>query len=399
MSKDVKVNERVFPHGNRQDEASRCPACGHAGRPGRNAVSMGNIIARSIARPILYLLHKVNLSLNNYVIRKPPVASVASELAVVSCLFNPCGSRCRVENFKAFQRGIRESGAHCLFVELAFGDKPFELDDDRDVIRLRAQDVLWHKERLLNIGIQRLLDEGFEKIAWLDGDILFDDPQWPQRVAAKLDEVNLCQVYNTVSIAGETGTIPEVGVCSVKYFMETRSLYSQSAQVASGFLRGRMKGGQSGFGWAARADVLRDVMLFDKAIVGGGDKLMLAASLHENREDAELEVLTHSDRSCEQCGYRNYSPAYSRCFMDWAVRWNAAVAGQVGYVDLHIRDMYHGVRADRKYMARREILYRHQFNPAIDLTEDGAGCLAWATDKPTLHHDVESYFLSRREDV
>lgn len=321
------------------------------------------------------------------------------DFAVVSCFFNPGGSQRRIKNFEAFLSGIKASGVRCLVVELAFSSRPFQFGDHEDVIQLRTSDIMWHKERLLNIGISRLLSEGYEKIAWMDGDIIFDDPDWHRVIAAKLDTARLCQVFGTVAIQGDRNSWSEVGPSAVKYFHERGTLYNQSPKSIRGLIKGRLRGGQSGFGWAARAEVLRKVMLYENAIVGGGDKMIFLASLAPNFTTHGFQALTVSSFSCSRCGHRNMSSAYSSSYLEWANRWADAVDKQVDYADLNIRDMYHGDRKDRKYLARRDILFKHQFNPAEDLTLDASGCLAWASEKKNLHHDVESYFLSRREDV
>ena len=51
---------------------------------------------------------------------------------------------------------------------------------------------------MLNIGIEKLLERGYEKIIWLDADLLFDDLQtWPWKVAAVLEDSRVCQVFDT----------------------------------------------------------------------------------------------------------------------------------------------------------------------------------------------------------
>ena len=448
----VPVPDRDFPHANRQSYTAddeirmerirqrrsgiKCQSCGHItpvsvnSRPRVRGASTASErgqtpnparVVHDKLKPLLqrlsaklapsaarlgHLLHSLWSALESKLPsskRREDALTAATlddkEFAAVSCFFNPGGSRRRVENFRKFHSGIRSSGVRCLVVELAFGAAPFQLDPGEDVVQLRTHDVMWHKEKLLNIGIEKLLEEGYEKIAWLDGDITFDRNDWPVYVARELDNVNLCQVFSTVSVAGDEGECPEIGTSSIKYFLERGSFYTQSPMHVIGIALGRLRGGQSGFGWAARAEVLREVMLYDKAIVGGGDKLILAASLASDLSDQQLQELTHSSLACEVCGHRNRSEAYTLDFLNWAQRWSAAVGGRVGYARLHISDMYHGKRADRKYMTRRDLLYRHQFNPTDDLTEDNAGLLAWATGKPGFHNDVESYFLSRREDT
>ena len=322
----------------------------------------------------------------------------SNELAVVSCFFNPGGSTKRVENFRNFLLSVKKSGVRCLVVELAFGSAPFAFSEREDIIQVRTNDVLWHKERLLNIGIRKLLSDGVRKIAWLDGDIVFEDPTWPAEINERLETKNLCQVFDTISINAHESGPPMIAPSGVKYFEESGAIYSQEPSRIRNLARGMIKGGQSGFGWAARAEVLEKVLLFEHAVVGGGDKLMFAASLAKDQSDRRFQSLTHSKYTCKACGHKNSSHAFTASFLDWALQWSTAVDGSVDYARLHISDMYHGKRTDRGYMARHDILYRNEFNPAEDLKSNSSNCFEWSTGKERLGGEVEAYFLSRRED-
>ena len=436
-----------FPHANRQTytledadaiKTSRrlkhgleCQSChhmtivkqGHAGKsglrkylqrmlpPGPIAKKIGRIspeqiMNRPAVRSVFYGYHRRFRAIGKWLAstqksaQVPQIASrPASELAVVACLFNPSGSRSRIKNFKTFLAGIKASGVRVLVVELAFYSNSFQILDHDDVIQLRTNGVMWHKERLINIGIQRLLSEGVRKIAWLDGDIAFADPHWPEEIADRLERSNLCQVFDTVSVSTRDNGAPMLAPSAIKYYQGTGKLFKQSPMNIPNLARGMLGGGQSGFGWAARAEVLEKVPLYENAIVGGGDKLMLAASLAPDFSDGDFQSLTCSKIFCEACGHRNRSGAFSANYLDWAHRWSAAVDGKVDYARLDISDMYHGERSDRGYTTRHDILYRHDFNPDKDLKVQENSCLEWNGDKEALQHEIEAYFLSRREDI
>jgi DNA-directed RNA polymerase subunit RPC12/RpoP len=358
------------------------------------------------ARKIFLELYRAQRSLKAHyrrrITREKPVFDAVlpeRELAVVSCFFNPGGSLKRVSNFQAFLSSLKKSGVHCTVVELAFGSNDFAIVGHEDVIQLRTRDVLWHKERLLNIGIRKLLSKGYRKIAWLDGDIEFEDPQWPMELASRLEQSNLCQVFEDIGIQEHQSGPPMVAPSAVKYFRESGRLYQQPARKGLPMLGGILKGGQSGFGWAARAEVLEKVMLFEGAVVGGGDKLMYIASLADKFSSNSFQELSQSKIACSACGHRNRSDAYRAQLLDWAQRWSEAVDGEVDYARLYITDMFHGKRDDRGYLTRHDILYRNAFDPARDLVRDPSGCLAWVAGKESLKREVEAYFLSRREDV
>lgn len=327
-----------------------------------------------------------------------PARLAKDEFAVVACLFDPGHSPRRVANFRRFLAGIRSNGVRCIAVELAYGSNPFRVDDHPDVIRLRSHSVLWHKERLLNIGIRRLLEEGVRKIAWLDGDIAFEEANWPLEVVRRLDDAKLCQVFDTVAIHAHPHGPPMVAPSAVRYFRETGEIFDQHPRKVANLARGLLKGGQSGFGWAARAEVLKRSLLFEHAVVGGGDKLMLAASLADPR-DGRIGKLSRSRIPCRACGHRNGSAAFSEDFERWAAGWSEAVTGSVNHARLRIRDMYHGRRSDRGYATRHDILYRHGFDPRRDLIPNESGALEWRPGREELQHAVEGYFLSRREDL
>src|SRR5712692_2398390 len=104
----------------------------------------------------------------------------AAELAVVIPYFNPCGYRSRRRNFDACSGNLASQGVPVYAAEVVFGDGRFELPPNDRTLRLRARDVMWHKEGLIN-AVVRHLPARFRKVAWLDGDVLFEERSWPLR--------------------------------------------------------------------------------------------------------------------------------------------------------------------------------------------------------------------------
>jgi hypothetical protein len=324
------------------------------------------------------------------------------DMAVVTCFFNPCGYRSRMENYRRFRDGLATSGLPVLTVELAVGDDPFLLGAEAgEVLRLRSPEPMWQKERLLNLGIRRLLAEGFQKIVWLDADVVFEDPgHWPWHVAAELERSAACQTFGQVLVEQDGGRTLLPGVAAVRYHRETGSALFQDRRGPSLSRPFGYPLGYSGFGWAARAEVLQQVELYDRAIVGGGDKLIYAAGLDlgDGWRDRVTKLIDSAMGPCPDCGHVNRSPAYVADYLAWAERWHRAVGGRIGWIDHTVRSLYHGDRRHRQYMLRRDILLRHELDPATDLAEGPEGCWRWASNKPDLHLEVQNYFFERRED-
>ena len=108
--------------------------------------------------------------------RKPPIFEEILPGAFwgITVFFNPTGYKNKIENYRRFRESSKKQGLNLLCVELAFGGKNFEVSkEDADIlVQLRGGDILWQKERLLNIGLERL-PKDCDKIAWLDCDIIF----------------------------------------------------------------------------------------------------------------------------------------------------------------------------------------------------------------------------------
>ncbi|MEQ9302225.1 MAG: sulfotransferase [Cyclobacteriaceae bacterium] len=333
-------------------------------------------------------------------IKKNHPTLTLDDFAIVTCFFNPAGYNSRVRNFHTFYKGVQAAGVKLLTVELAFDDQDYQLGDDiGEVIRLRSSDVMWHKERLLNVGIQELLRRGYKKIAWLDCDIVFDDVhEWPWYVANELERANLCQVFSHSSIAMDANSSRQVAWGAIRYYNATKNILKQSLKKPKKNMPIGIPQGLSGFGWAARSEVLEKVLLYDGAILGGGDKMIYAAAFRNVFDNSKIDTLTRSHYSCDSCGHYNESIPYKEHYQSWARQWCDAVNGLSGFVYTGVRDLYHGERKLRGYMQRRETLFAHDYDPKTDIVLDENGCWKWSSDKPDLHKDIANYFLSRNED-
>src|SRR5215212_10268338 len=117
---------------------------------------------------------------------------MSSDLWAITCYFNPCRYKTKRENYDAFMEGMNAVGANILTVELAFGDEEFELAPSDNVLQLRGWGVMWQKERLLNIAASKL-PASCKKIAWLDNDLIFENPNWVEQTSQALDRFMVVQ--------------------------------------------------------------------------------------------------------------------------------------------------------------------------------------------------------------
>lgn len=298
----------------------------------------------------------------------------------VTAYFNPAGYRSRLRNYRIFADRLAEQGARLVTAEVALGDRPFEVPESGDVIRLRSDSVLWQKERLLNHTIS-LLPTECDKVAWLDGDVLFPERGWVDRVVAALDEFDIVQLFSTVRHLAPGAWHPDGEVLGSDI-----GLLCQATDFPDWLVRREAKElpfAVPGYAWAARRSVLAAVGLYDRLILGNGDSFL-------------ADCLLASFGSHHYWNAR--TPGMATDMERWRAQFLAPGRPKVGYVRGEVFHLWHGRFSDRKYRERDAILIRHNFDPTVDITEKN-GVYEWISDKFLLHTEICDYFLTRAEDT
>lgn len=311
-------------------------------------------------------------AIGDALIRGTPVRA-GTDLAAVCCYFNPSHYRSRYQNYLRFAAGLDQAKVPLLTIELVFGDDSFELDDLPGIVRLRTKDVMWQKERLLQIAVGQVARKGIDKVAWLDADVIFDDADWLSQATRKLDDVPVCQLFSTVIQDPAFGARGQ----------------QQGAAARYGEI-GSIAGGAPGYAWAARTALVQEVGLYDRCIIGGGDTAFLLGCLCSSAQPRWARMVW------DQPFWSSASGAFQEHYIRWARRLGGIVRGQIGHLDGTIRTLFHGTVEDRDYRDRYRWLRR--FDPVRDIQLDDSGCWRWATDRPDMHQSVRRYFASRRED-
>jgi len=299
-----------------------------------------------------------------------------SEIAVVSCHFNPCQFKSRKQNYKIFREQIVKTGARFLTVELAFGNAPFELAEFPEAIGIRTSEnnIMWQKERLLNIGIKKLIEEGYKKIAWLDADIVFENKNWLLEISRKLDRHNLVQVFRSAERNDGQG--------KPRKFLGIARNICIGEEASSAFVA-------TGFGWAARSEILKGAFLYDAAVMGGGDAMIFFACHYSKKEIGQIK---------HETVFKEIPDEFLSHYLEWAEKWRALAGGKIGFANCNIKALYHGKISDRNYEDRHLILLRHNFDPKKDIALSKEGVFEWASQKPNLRREIREYFYSRKED-
>lgn len=309
----------------------------------------------------------------------------------ITAVFVPADTPHVLANLQRFSDGVRRQGLSLLVVELAFGDAPFRVPDAAadHIVRLRTTTVLWHKERLINLGLKHL-PAACRYVAWLDADILFENDAWVAATRARLADTVVAQPFATACWLPEGATeapdrLPDGDLVD----LEGREMPGFAAAVDRADDRRRAlalndRYWHTGFAWAARRDFLDRHGLYDRAILGGGD--LIAA--HAFAADMDFLRGRH-------LYLRSITPAERRAIGAWGEAVARDTGGQVGWIPGRVSHLYHGPLAARRYVERQRILRDAGFDPATDVAVDEQGCWRWSSAKPGLHAQVLEYFVSR----
>ena len=301
-----------------------------------------------------------------------------NDLAIITTYYNPCNYQSRYKNYLSFSEVILRSNLHLLTVECAFGSMPFQLRPGPNVLQIRCRDVMWQKERLLNMAIAQL-PEKWTKVAWLDCDILFSEPDWAVRTSAVLDSHMFAQPYDhVIRLPKSAVTFTDQGDIMRSF----ASVYTDKSVIDR---EGWDNHGHTGYAWAARREFFEKCKLYDACILGNGDHLVAHG------------IVGEPDSSCILKRYKGSDPQYHH-YLDWAERAYEVCRGDLDCVYGHVMHLWHGDPKNRRYLERQADLNNIGYNPFFDIGVASNGCLEWRTDRPDLHILPVRHFEHRQED-
>ncbi|MCB1502613.1 MAG: hypothetical protein KDK07_23030 [Bauldia sp.] len=307
-----------------------------------------------------------------------------SSLWAVTAFFNPAGFSSRLRNYRTFRRHL---GVPLVAVELSFTGR-FELDpDDADIlVRITGSDVMWQKERLLNLGLAALPAD-CDKVIWLDCDIVFGRDDWAAAVSEALDRHLLLQPFSHARFM-PPGWRPGDNAAAVDLRHPPAFLVARGSrpEAAAAFTEGSVvqMAYTPGLAWAARRELLDGRGVYDACVIGGGDGALMRAAFGLADLTGRLQRM---------------SPARYEHYRAWAEPFRAALRGtEVGFVPGDVHHLWHGAIADRRYVDRHAAFSPFGFDPATDITIDPGGAWRWSSPKTAMHAFVADYFAGRRED-
>lgn len=306
-----------------------------------------------------------------------------NELWAVTTFFNPSHFKTKLINYRRFRKESRKQGLNLICVELSY-DGSYELNetDAETVIQLESQCVLWQKERLLNLALEKLPPQ-CTKVCWIDADLVFTNPQWVYQTSCLLDHFPMIQPYekghrlpkNAVNNKNlNRFAKPDNEVTGIVYHYKLKKKYNRDKHC--------------GYVWAIRRKIIDKVKFYDKNIIGGGDRIMCRAAFYK-------QLASHHRPNQPTCPF---TIPHARNIEYYMNRLHQMVGGRVFFTPGRVYHLWHGNAKNRQYSARHKILKKFNYHPLQDIKHAPNGSWMWATEKKGLRQAIKEYFQGRKED-
>ena len=300
---------------------------------------------------------------------------IEDKLHVIAVISNPCLFVRRYILFKQFMQRIENEEPNVILyiVELTYGDQKFIITDSKNSrhLQIRTKTPLWHKENMINLGVKYLLPSTWKAFAWIDADLEFESSTWV------LDTLKILNGYKDIVQIWSHCVDMDKEENTMKVFNSAGYHYTKLHKHSSS--------GQNywhpGYAWAITRKAYNKIAgLYDKAILGSGDNIMMLSLLGNG-----LKAI-HDDSTDE----------YKQTIIDFE---NKISQLRFGYVPGTIYHYFHGSKANRKYTERWQILIKHNYNPLTFITYDSTGIIIPTNNySQELSDEIILYFEERNED-
>jgi hypothetical protein len=304
-------------------------------------------------------------------------------LNVICVISNPCNYKKRIQLAKIFIEHMNNTKyvklyiVECIYPKL--GQTKYQLTQSENPhhLQLTAETILWTKENMINLGVQKLLPSDYKAFAFIDADLHFNNHLWAKETLCKLLKYDILQVFQTGYNLNKNNNID----------IQSKMLYSycylwKQNNINLTHVKHQLK--HPGWGWAMTRKAYEKMDgLFDLAILGGGDTILAKSLTVKN--------------------YMYTTQPYSKCsigFIKNLYDYQQKCLGlSFSYVSGSVYHYYHGSFTNRKYIDRWNIIIYYKYNPNTFISRNTCG-MYQATDffPSGMRDEIIKYFKERNED-
>lgn len=320
------------------------------------------------------------------------VGVFVEKLNIITVVFNPFRFKSRYTLYNQFEEYISKFDVNLITVEIAFGERPFEVTVPNNInhVQLRTNCELWHKERALNIGLQRLTANtpDWKYVAWMDCDIQFACTDWDTETVQLLQHYAVLQMFSQATLLGPTHCAMSKHDSIMVTYEKFGNIGGNKTYCGGGNNPGINAGwsGHPGLAWAFRRFELEHVNGWLDICINGSADLHMAGCYAGTGH-----VALH--KSC--------SKGYQDRIMQYQALCETYIRRNIGFMPGLVMHYWHGKTGTRGYDKRWKLNVKYNFDPNTDLVLDLNGLYKFNDIWPNvlkLRYDTRKTLMQRNED-
>lgn len=292
-------------------------------------------------------------------------------LNVITVYYNYCQYQSRYGVSKNFiERYSNHPQINLFVVELTYVDSNFVLteENNKNHLQLRTEYPLWHKENLINIGIEKLLPKDWEYVAWIDCNLEFENDDFVDKTLKQLENNDFVQMFSLIKYQS-----------SDKNDNKTKSYKSLIYSVSNNNFDMSSKPGGA---WACTKSGYEKIgKLFDKSLCESDCILAYALGLKKN----------YYLNLKKEIKYLDFVEQYIKNIISHDIK--------VTFANNIVIYYWHGNQENRSYhIYRKQMMMKYDYNPD-NFTYDKNGVLIPKNNCALeILENIRNYFLRRKED-
>lgn len=279
------------------------------------------------------------------------------DMAICLVFFNPSRTKRILMNYFYTKNQFDLQNLPVFTIELVYEGRSPEIPD---AIHVSSNSVMFHKENLCRV-LETKIPKKYTKLAFLDCDILFNDPNWYTKTSKLLNEYDVVQPFERAHWMDLTYTHVELSRRTV--IDMKKSVWDFSYHP--------------GFAWCMRREWYTHSGFFDYAVSGSGDTLSSAAWLKKKFPP----------------GFQSLPKALVQEYIKFLNKSCPKITYLKGVDVFHL---YHGSRSNRQYSVRHKMLEVKQDIKEL-LVKNSYGVFEWKDPKKWNPLFLE-YFENRKDD-
>lgn len=275
-----------------------------------------------------------------------------SEAVIIACFYNPQNNPYRLLAFQKWYSRIKHLN-HRIIECLIGPNQKSQLPKSQYITQVQTEDLLWHKETLLNMTIKQLPKQ-FKYIFWIDADVIFTNLNWlTDSVDAMKNGALIVQPFEYCVHLDRNQLRPDFDLDDFRYSASTkdrhpkvwRSFCSNANMSLIGLANDKNYDlhGHVGFAWGARREILEECPLYDRGLIGGADHIIAHAAAG------------HIHHSCISRGFADNIDEVR----NWMTKFNKVIkkyqrfgVNPIGFASGDLFHIWHGDIAKRQYLKR-----------------------------------------------